>query len=88
MNTPIETLTYILNSIISQSKDIQISQLSDTPIQGITTFQITAPSEFMGQIIGKGGKIIKAIRTLMSSAYPQQKFNIQVSDQTNQIDHS
>ena len=79
--TPQKTLTYFLNSILENPKQINIKKLENAPIAGITTFEITAPSEYLGQIIGKQGKIIKAIRTLMASSYPQQKFNIQIKDE-------
>ncbi|MBU0486257.1 KH domain-containing protein [Patescibacteria group bacterium] len=81
MNTPQKTLTYFLNSILENHKEISIKKSENTPIANITTFEILAPSEFLGQIIGKNGKIIKAIRTLMASSYPKQKFNIQITDE-------
>ncbi|MBU1088450.1 KH domain-containing protein [Patescibacteria group bacterium] len=88
MNSPQKTLSYLLDAILEDSKKLTIKKTNDAPIPGITTFEIIAPSELLGQIIGKEGKIIKSIRTLMASSYPQQKFNIQVKDETDPSSHT
>lgn len=77
MKTVKETLEYILSSITQKEDNIVIEehQEGDTNI-----IEIIAPKEIIGKIIGKEGKIIKSIRTILNVAFPQEKFFVKIRE--------
>jgi len=79
MNTIKDTLEYIVKTIVpeSESKDIIIT---DSEENGLINFEIDAPSEVIGKIIGKEGKIIKSIRTILNLSYPTTRFLLKIKD--------
>jgi predicted RNA-binding protein YlqC (UPF0109 family) len=78
MNTIKDTLEYIVKGIVSEeSKDVVIT---DSEENGLITFEISAPSEVVGKIIGKEGKIIKSIRTILNLSYPTSRFLLKIKD--------
>lgn len=58
-----ELLKFILENALPDEAEFQIDEGRDD--QGII-FTITLPEEYRGQIIGKAGKNIKAIRDVLS----------------------
>ena len=77
MNTIKDTLDYIIKAIVPDSKDIVIT---DSEENGLITFEIDAPTEIVGKIIGKEGKIIKSIRTILNLSYPTTRFLLKIKD--------
>jgi uncharacterized protein len=79
MNTIKDTLEYIVKAIIpeTESKDIIIT---DSEENALITFEISAPTEVVGKIIGKEGKIIKSIRTILNLTYPTTRFLLKIKD--------
>ena len=78
MNTIKDTLEYIVKAIVSEeAKDIIIT---DSEENGLITFEISAPSEVVGKIIGKEGKIIKSIRTILNLSYPTSRFLLKIKE--------
>jgi predicted RNA-binding protein YlqC (UPF0109 family) len=77
MNTIKDTLEYIVKSIVSDSKEIIIT---DSEENGLITFEISAPSEVVGKIIGKEGKIIKSIRSILNLSYPTTRFLLKIKE--------
>ena len=77
MNSIKDTLEYIVKAIVPNSKDITIT---DSQENGIIIFEIEAPTEIIGRIIGKEGKIIKAIRTILNLSYPSTRFLLKIKD--------
>lgn len=71
------TLEFIVKAIVPDSKDIVIEEQA---AEGVTIFEISAPSEFIGRIIGKEGKIIKSIRTILNLSFPQSRFILKIKD--------
>lgn len=71
------TLEFIVKSIVPDSKDISIEEQQ---AEGVTIFEISAPSEIVGRIIGKEGKIIKSIRTILNLSFPQSRFILKIKD--------
>lgn len=57
-----ETLLYILQSILDHPKDIRIEQIQE---EGRTILSVSVHPEDMGKIIGKGGRIIRAVRDII-----------------------
>jgi len=77
MNTIKDTLDYIIKAIVPDSKDIIIT---DSEENGLITFEIDAPAEIIGKIIGKEGKIIKSIRTILNLSYPTTRFLLKIKE--------
>lgn len=77
MNTIKDTLEYIIKAIVPASTDIIIT---DSEENGLITFEIDAPTEVIGKIIGKEGKIIKSIRTILNLSYPTARFLLKIKD--------
>ncbi|MFA6250778.1 MAG: KH domain-containing protein [Candidatus Shapirobacteria bacterium] len=74
MATIEETLEFILHSIVpAESVNLTVEK-NDV----FTQFTITAQPEIVGQIIGKDGRIIKSIKTLLGLSYPNEKFSLDI----------
>jgi len=76
MNTIKETLDYILKAIIPDS-EITTEERQEGEM---AIFEISAPTEIIGRIIGKEGKIIKSIRTILNLSFPQTRFLIKIKE--------
>lgn len=71
-----KTLQYLISSC---STDLETSiESSIDENMNLITLTITAPVDQLGQVIGKEGKIIKSLRTLLSLAYPGFRINLQI----------
>jgi len=57
-----DTLNYILTSIVDKPEEVEVTEEEN---QGIVNFTIKVAEEDMGKVIGKEGKVIKAIRNVM-----------------------
>jgi len=77
MNTINETLDYILKAIVPESDKISIEETQEGEM---LILEITAPTEIIGRIIGKEGKIIKSIRTILNLSFPQTRFLIKIKE--------
>lgn len=80
LSTLAQESSQTLNEIIAAiCRDITptIESSVDEALNAIT-LTISAPEDQLGQIIGKEGKIIKSLRTLLSLAYPGQRINLQI----------
>lgn len=77
MKTVKETLEYILNSITQKEDHIIVEEHQEADLN---VLEIVAPTEIIGKIIGKEGKIIKSIRTILNLSFPQEKFIVKIRD--------
>lgn len=59
-----EILRTIVESLVENKDQVQISRIDD---EKGTLLQVKVANEDMGRIIGKQGRIAKAIRTVMKS---------------------
>jgi hypothetical protein len=75
MPTIQETLEYILKAIVTDSSSINVAGRQEGDI---LIMEITAAPEIIGQIIGKEGKIIKSIRTILNLSYPNVHYSLDV----------
>ncbi len=57
-----DTLVYILSSIVEKPDQVEVIEEEN---QGIVNFTIKVAQEDIGKVIGKEGKVIKAIRNIM-----------------------
>lgn len=53
---------YIISSIVNNPEKIKIDEQTE---ENITNYNVTLAKEDMGKIIGKEGKVIRAIRNVM-----------------------
>jgi hypothetical protein len=72
-----QTLDFIVKSIVP--KDVKVS-IEEKQEEKITVFEISAPTEIIGRIIGKEGKIIKSIRNILNLAFPQTRFILKIKE--------
>ena len=79
MNTIKDTLEYIIKAIIPESESKEII-ITDSEENGLINFEIDAPTEVIGKIIGKEGKIIKSIRTILNLSYPTTRFLLKIKE--------
>ncbi len=57
-----DTLIYILSGIVDKPDEVEVLEEEN---QGIVNFTIKVAQDDMGKVIGKEGKVIKAIRNVM-----------------------
>ncbi len=66
-----KALSYIVSQIVDDPEKVEIAEKED---QGMINFSITVAPSDMGKIIGKNGKVIRAIRNVIKiSAIKQNK---------------
>jgi predicted RNA-binding protein YlqC (UPF0109 family) len=71
-------IEYIVRQLVSDQEAVLIT--SETNEEGVT-IKITVAQTDMGRIIGKQGRIAKAIRVIArASAKDSQKYNIEIID--------
>ena len=77
MATIQESLDFIVKAIVTDSSSIQITS---NEVNDVLILEISAAPEIIGQIIGKEGKIIKSIRTILNLTYPNQHYSLDIKD--------
>ncbi|TSC54250.1 MAG: hypothetical protein LiPW16_80 [Microgenomates group bacterium LiPW_16] len=55
-------LTWLIKAIVDNPEKVKVSETEDN---GQLTLKLNVAKEDMGKVIGKGGKIIKSIRSLL-----------------------
>lgn len=75
MSTIQETLEYVLKAIVTDSSSIKVSDRQDGEI---LIMEVEAAPEIIGQIIGKEGKIIKSIRTILNLSFPNTRYSLDI----------
>lgn len=72
-----ELIKYILNKIVDHPGDFKIESLQN---EGLVAITAKLNPEDMGKVIGRGGKTISAIRSLVKilAAKDQKRFNFNV----------
>lgn len=74
-----KALEYIIASIVELPKEVAITESEE---DGIINFTIKVASSDMGRVIGKNGKVIRAIRNVVKIPAIKQnkKINISLSE--------
>jgi uncharacterized protein len=74
-----KALEYIVGQIVDNPDKVNIDEQED---QGITNFTITVDPSDMGKIIGKNGKVIRAIRNVIkiSAIKQDKKINVALTE--------
>ena len=65
----VETARYLISLIVD---DPQAVQLTDTTQESVVRITATIPPDQMGKVIGKNGRVIQALRSLLSLAAAKQ----------------
>ncbi|MEG0771515.1 MAG: KH domain-containing protein [Clostridia bacterium] len=75
-----ELLLFLAKSLVENPDEVKI--VNDGEINGVTTFKLSVADGDMGKIIGKQGRIAKAIRTIMKSAAARYdtRVNVEIVD--------
>lgn len=74
-----DSLKYILSLLTDKPNEININEVEEN---GIINYQVSLAKEDMGKIIGKSGKIIRAIRNVMKIPAIKQgkRINIELQE--------
>ena len=64
-----ELLTYIARSLVDHPDSVTVTEHTD---EGETVLELRVAPEDMGRVIGKQGRIAKAIRVVMRAAATRQ----------------
>jgi len=59
-----EFIEYILLQIVNNADDIEVNEVTQT---GLTTYEINVNEDDMGLVIGKNGRTIRSIRSLIKA---------------------
>ncbi len=70
-----ELLEFIVKSLVTCPEDVEISEKTENDI---LTLEIHVNESDMGKVIGKQGKIAKAIRSLMKAAAARKNVKVNV----------
>jgi uncharacterized protein len=78
-----KALEYIVAQIVDDPQKIEISEVEDN---GMINFAIKVAASDMGKIIGKNGKVIRAIRNVVKIVAIKQnkKINIALTESTSE----
>jgi len=71
-----KALLYIISSIVSEVDKIEIEEKEQ---DGIIDFMIKVPKVDMGKVIGKNGKVIRAIRNALKIKAIKQNKKINIT---------
>lgn len=63
---PIELTEYIIKNLVEDPDMVSVKQFDDE--ENIINIQVLVDSKEIGSVIGKGGKIANAIRTVVQAA--------------------
>ena len=75
----LDLIKYIVNQFAEDQENVEYSVVEKDRVIEVT---ITRPSSDMGKVIGKQGKIAKALRTLVRAATPKtsKKYNVEIKE--------
>lgn len=71
-----DTLFYLVSAIVDNPKDVKVDE---EELNDITELIVTVNKADMGKIIGKEGKVIRAIRNVMKIPAMKQNKRINIS---------
>ncbi|MGH7245627.1 MAG: KH domain-containing protein [Candidatus Levyibacteriota bacterium] len=71
-----QALLYILSCIVENQEALSVDETEEN---GVVTFSIHVAPEDMGRVIGKEGKVIRAVRNVMKIPAMKQEKKIQIS---------
>lgn len=72
-----DLIEYIVTSLVDAPESVVIDESKDS--QGFLLELRVAPDD-MGKIIGKGGRIAKAMRTVLGAMNTQERYDLEILD--------
>ena len=74
-----DALTYIVSSIVTDAKTVTVEEHDDN---GVVEFIVHVPKEDIGKVIGKDGKVVRAIRNVLKipAIKAQKKIHITLQE--------
>lgn len=66
---------YLVTSLVAAPEAVEITSVVD---EGVATYSVRVDPEDVGKIIGRGGRIIKSIRTLARAAGSTEGLHVEV----------
>ncbi len=78
-----DLLEYLVKNIVEQPEAVKVEE-TQTP-DGFVNLQITVAPEDMGMVIGKGGRIIRALRNLVrvKAIKENKRVNVELTESPN-----
>jgi len=75
-----QTLQKIVSQIVDHPDDVKV--VSSTAEDGATLLTLTVNQEDMGRVIGKGGKIARALRLMLRvpTAKSEERVNLEIAE--------
>jgi len=70
-----ELVHYLVESLVDEPENLSIERIDG---EGSIRFEITLDPDDVGKVIGRGGRIIKAIRTLARAAGSTEGVHVDV----------
>jgi predicted RNA-binding protein YlqC (UPF0109 family) len=70
-----ELIEVIAKSLVKNPDQVVVTAISD---RSVTTYELKVASEDMGKVIGKQGRIAKAMRTVVKAAATKENKKIMV----------
>ena len=67
MDNQLELLTYIAQGLVEDKDAVKVT-VDEPNEENVTVYHLTVAENDMGRVIGKQGRIAKAIRTIMRAA--------------------
>ena len=71
-----ELLVSIVKGLVESPDEVKVT--SSTEEDGLTVFHVSVAADDMGRVIGKQGRIAKAIRTVMRAAAIRKDVKVKV----------
>ncbi len=72
-----ELLVSIVKGLVESPDEVKVTS-STTEEDGLTVFHVSVAADDMGRVIGKQGRIAKAIRTVMRAAAIRKDVKVKV----------
>ena len=70
-----ELLTFLAQSLVDKPESVDVRRVED---DATITLELRVAPEDMGRVIGKQGRIAKAIRTVMKASASREKKKVRV----------
>ncbi|HXS14686.1 MAG TPA: KH domain-containing protein [Candidatus Saccharimonadales bacterium] len=70
-----DALYYIVSAIVDNKEALRVEE---EDVEGVVTFTIFAAKEDMGRLIGKEGKVIRAVRNVMKIPAMKEHKKVQI----------
>ncbi|MCD6319037.1 KH domain-containing protein [Candidatus Aerophobetes bacterium] len=70
-----ELVEYIIKKIVDRPEDVQVQEIK---AEKVILLEISVAKEDMGKVIGKGGRVANALRTIVGAAAAKMRKRVMV----------